>query len=133
MGYSIRTNTRLRNSTNTGWEKQCVALDRQAASTTKQNNQAVVFATNAMRELVPLPGTEDGYPIHYHSLIVETGANIMRFREFVVMHGDYVYPEYIVAYRRVIVPPGAEPEPEPELELQLQKPTQQSISEGIPP
>ena len=33
------------------------------------------------------------------------------------MHGDYVYPEFVVAYRRTVVPPvehelGPEPEPQ---------------------
>ena len=111
MGYSIRTQTRAWNPATGSWDKQCVAMDGEAASSNK-----LVFATNATRELVPLPGTEDGFPIHYHSLVVETGKTVLRFREFVVMHGDYVYPEFIVAYRRKIVPPpgGSEPEPEPE-------------------
>eukprot|EP01043_Picozoa_sp_COSAG02_P044832 COSAG02_NODE_4041_length_5869_cov_2.628250_2_plen_785_part_00 len=114
MGYSIRTQTRRWNSRNGCWDKQCVAMDGKAAST-----NGLVFATSTARELVPLPGTEETYPIHYHSLVVETGKTVQRFREFVVMHGDYVYPEFIVAYRRIIAPPdglGAEPEPEPEPE-----------------
>ena len=120
MGYSIRTQTRAWNTATGLWDKQCVAMDGAAASSNK-----LVFATDATRELVPLPGTEDGFPIHYHSLVAETGKTVQRFREFVVMHGDYVYPEFIVAYRRKIVPPPGvekllseidEPEPEPEPE-----------------
>lgn len=131
MGYSIRTNSRVWNSATGSYEQQCVALDGEGASANK-----LVFATNAMRELVPLPGFEEAYPIHYHSLIVETGGNVVRFREFVVMHGDYIYPEYIVAYRRVIIPPHEpardtqrelEPEPEPEPEPQ-QLATKQSVA-----
>ena len=113
MGYSIRTQTRVWNSSTGDWEKQCVAMDGEAASSNSR-----VFATPSARELVPLPRTEDTYPIHYHSLVAETGMNVKRFREFVVMHGDYVYPEFIVAYRRTIVAvdePGPEPEPEPEV------------------
>ena len=53
---------------------------------------------------VALPETEHRQPIHYHSLIVETGGEVHRYREVVVMHGDYIYPEYIVAYRRVVRP-----------------------------
>ena len=87
-------------------------MDGEAAS-----SNGLVFATSTARELVPLPGTEETYPIHYHSLVVETGMHVQRFREFVVMHGDYAYPEFIVAYRRTIAPPDglrAEPEPEPQ-------------------
>jgi hypothetical protein len=58
---------------------------------------AGVFANDAARELVPIPG----FPrLRYHSLLAETGESIKRFREFVVFHGNYVYPEYVVAYKR---------------------------------
>ena len=53
------------------------------------------------RELVALPDTEHKQPIHYHSLIAETGREECRFREVVVVHGDYIYPEFVVAYRRI--------------------------------
>eukprot|EP01049_Picozoa_sp_SAG25_P008297 SAG25_NODE_734_length_5654_cov_2.735734_1_plen_66_part_00 len=52
-------------------------------------------------------------------------GDVQDFREFVVMHGDYVYPEYVVAYQRKEgqrAPPdqpGLEPEPE--------------MAEGVPP
>ena len=29
-----------------------------------------------------------------------TGGRIHRFREFIIFHGDRIYPEYVVAYRR---------------------------------
>lgn len=102
-----------------------MALDGLEASSSRG-----VFVTEAARELVALPVTEETQPIHYHSLIVEKGGEIHRFREMVVMyaaptasrilcsaavaykhgspavrclrrHGDYIYPEYIVAYKRV--------------------------------
>ena len=38
--------------------------------------------------------------VNHHSLLAETGGRIQRFREFIVFHGDRVYPEYLVAYHR---------------------------------
>ena len=96
MGYTIRTEARAMDP-NTGQPtRQCVALDGTDASSTR-----AVFVADSARELVALPDTEDRQPIHYHSLVVETGGEVHRFREVVVMHGDYIYPEYVVAYRRV--------------------------------
>lgn len=39
-------------------------------------------------------------PVIHHSLLAETGGKIVRFREFIVFHGDRIYPEYLVAYQR---------------------------------
>ena len=50
------------------------------------------------RELAPVPGVLP--PIYYHSLIAELGATIVRYREFVCFHGEYIYPEYLLAYQR---------------------------------
>ena len=50
------------------------------------------------RELAPVNGVTP--PIIHHSLIVEVGGHIARYREFVVFHGEYVYPEYLIAYQR---------------------------------
>ena len=86
-------------------------MDGEAASAS-----GLVFPTAAaggeqnMRELVtlPLPGTE-GNAIHYHSLLAEIGSSVglrnhqhhlQRFREFVIFHGDQIYPEFLVAYKR---------------------------------
>ena len=33
-------------------------------------------------------------------VVAECGKAIARFREFVVFHSEYVYPEYVVAYQR---------------------------------
>lgn len=116
MGYTIRT--QYRRSQKPG-DVQCVALDGTAASST-----GCVFASDSARELAPLPGTED-QPICYHSLLVETGGAVLRFREFVVFHGDYIYPEFVVAYKRKVhrtevgpqsIVPEPKSEPEPELE-----------------
>ena len=50
------------------------------------------------RELAPIPGVSP--PAVYNSLIVETGGSIGRFREFVVFHGEYVCPVYLIAFQR---------------------------------
>ena len=70
-----------------------------------------VFAAGT-RELALIPGLDT--PTHYHSEIAEVapayavgdthaerGGSSLRFREFVVFHPTLLYPEYLVAYRRV--------------------------------
>lgn len=52
--------------------------------------------SKAERELATIKGTQT---LH-HSLLAETGGRIHRFREFIIFHGDRIYPEYVVAYRR---------------------------------
>jgi len=39
-------------------------------------------------------------PVRHHSLLAELGPKIMRFREIIVTHGEYIYPEYLLAYKR---------------------------------
>jgi len=50
------------------------------------------------RELTSIQGSNP--PMLHHSLLAETGGKIARFREFVIYHGDQIYPEYVVAYQR---------------------------------
>ena len=50
------------------------------------------------RELGAVAGSSP--PVLHHSLVAETGGKIARFREFVMYHGDRIYPEYLVAYQR---------------------------------
>lgn len=70
------------------------------------------------RELSQIPGTRPA--IRYHSQIMEVTQDpaafnyyghqrVYRYREFVVPHSDRVYPEYLVAVRRVATsgPPPA--------------------------
>ncbi len=40
-------------------------------------------------------------PCHYHSMVAETGAKIMRFREFMQFQQTRIYPAYLLAYWRV--------------------------------
>lgn len=55
--------------------------------------------SSQLRELNFIKGSSP--PVIHHSLLAETGGKIARFREFIVFHGDRIYPEYLVAYRRV--------------------------------
>jgi len=50
------------------------------------------------RELTTIMGSSP--PVLHHCLLAETGGMLARFREFIIYHGDQVYPEYIVAYQR---------------------------------
>mmetsp|Transcript_66098 Transcript_66098/g.158113 ORF Transcript_66098/g.158113 Transcript_66098/m.158113 type:complete len:555 (+) Transcript_66098:63-1727(+) len=55
--------------------------------------------SSPQRELAAIPGSQP--PLLHHSLIAETGGKLKRFREFIVFHGERIYPEYLVAYQRV--------------------------------
>jgi len=55
--------------------------------------------SSPQRELAAVPGTSPAEP--YHSLLAEVGLRIKRYREFVVFHGERIYPEYLLAYQRV--------------------------------
>ena len=57
------------------------------------------FATAQQRELSTVPGSSPA--VHFHSLLAETGGRVQRHREFIVFHGNYIYPEYLLAYQRV--------------------------------
>jgi len=51
------------------------------------------------RELAMIPQMSPPEP--YHSLVGELGGCLKRFREFVVFHGDRIYPEYLLAFKRI--------------------------------
>ena len=53
------------------------------------------FASRANRELTYVPGSSD---VHYHTLLGDMPG--LRYREWVNFHGEYVYPEYLIAYTR---------------------------------
>jgi len=57
-----------------------------------------VFATPDRRELATIPGVVP--PVHYQSMVVEMGAAVKRYREFVQFHEARLYPEYLLAYQR---------------------------------
>jgi len=63
-----------------------------------------VFANASKRELSTIPGADPpGTP--YHSILVEKGGRVKRHREFVCMHSDQTYPEYLIAFTREWVDP----------------------------
>ena len=53
-------------------------------------DDGTVFATRKLKELNAIPDIAP--PLHYNSLLVELGEQIYRYREFVLFHGDQVYP-----------------------------------------
>jgi len=63
----------------------------------------VYASSTGTRELAYVPVDSDlqGARVLYHSLLVELGGAIARFREFVSFHSSYAYPEYLVAYQHV--------------------------------
>ena len=56
-----------------------------------------IFPVNE-RELSPVKGISAPNILH-HSLLADV-IHIMRYREFLVFHSDYIYPEYLLAYQR---------------------------------
>jgi hypothetical protein len=56
-----------------------------------------VFPVNE-RELGPVPGISAPAILH-HSLLADV-LHIMRYRELLVFHSDYIYPEYLLGYQR---------------------------------
>jgi len=58
-----------------------------------------VFGNPNRTELACIPGVVP--PCHYHSLVVEIGAAVKRYREFVHFHEARLYPEYLLAYQRL--------------------------------
>lgn len=59
-----------------------------------------VFLNRGRRELAQIPGTHAAKPIYHHSLVVDTGKALKRFREIVVNNDTRVYAEYLIAYKR---------------------------------
>jgi len=58
----------------------------------------LIWAKAARRELATIPGVKP--PVHFHSLVAETGVDIHRYREFIQFHDARLYPEYLLAYQR---------------------------------
>merc|ERR1712012_333045 len=66
-------------------------------STDLDNPGKAVWASSN-RELAIVEGSSP--PVHHHALLAEVGQRISTYREFIVFHGDRIYPEYLVAYKR---------------------------------
>ncbi|CAE7495394.1 PRPF40A [Symbiodinium natans] len=63
-----------------------------------------VYMTDERRELSRILGSSPS--ISYHTLVMhtsstKTGGHVERFREIVLFDGNRIYPEYLLAYRRL--------------------------------
>ena len=74
------------------------AVARTRDGTTRLDDGGACFATPQQRELAVVPGSSPA--VHFHSLLAETGGRVQRHREFIVFRGNYIYPEYLLAYHR---------------------------------
>ena len=53
----------------------------------------------SFRELDTVAGVSP--PVHHHSLLApDPTPSHVRYREFIVFHSEYIYPEYLLAYQR---------------------------------
>ena len=53
----------------------------------------------SFRELDTVAGVSP--PVHHHSLLApDPTPSQVRYREFIVFHSEYIYPEYLLAYQR---------------------------------
>jgi hypothetical protein len=66
---------------------------------TSMDNGARIFPI-CFKELSPVPGVTPPTTIKHHSLIAELGKAIVRYREFVLFHSEYVHIDYLIAYHR---------------------------------
>ena len=71
--------------------------DRGGTFKDADNPGQLVFPVNE-RELSPVKGISAPNILH-HSLLADV-THIMRYREIIVFHSDYIYPEYLLAYQR---------------------------------
>lgn len=58
-----------------------------------------IYSSAERRELATIKGSSP--PVRYHSLVVELGEALKRFREFVIFEHTQCYVEYILAYQRI--------------------------------
>ena len=68
------------------------------------NTNKQVFLRSDRRQLCHIPGATPS--ISYHTLVVDVAkrkvpTSVLRFREIVLFEDTRVYPEYLIAYRRV--------------------------------
>jgi hypothetical protein len=74
-----------------------VRTQKTGPKATSMDNLTPIFPIG-FRELSAVPGVTP--PIVHHSLIAELGAAIVRYREFVLFHSEYVHIDYLIAYHR---------------------------------
>jgi hypothetical protein len=74
-----------------------VRTQRMGKLATSMDNGEPIFPVNC-RELSAVPGVMP--KIYHHSLIAELGPDIVRYRELVLFHSEYVHIDYVIAYHR---------------------------------
>jgi hypothetical protein len=89
LGFPLRT--QYMNDQETG--ESATSMDSGAPIFPTFNNDEPNF-----RELSAVPGVTP--PIYHHSLIAELGEDIVRYREFVLFHSEYLHIDYLIAYHR---------------------------------
>jgi hypothetical protein len=93
LGHQVRTQQMITKKMRENKEKGL-----SPASPTSTDTDRPVFPI-VYRELDTVAGVSP--PVHHHSLLAPdpTPSNV-RYREFIVFHSEYIYPEYLLAYQR---------------------------------
>jgi len=75
-----------------------VRTHQMGAQSTSTDTGRRVFPIS-FRELDTVAGVSP--PVHHHSLLApDPTPSQVRYREFIVFHSEYIYPEYLLAYQR---------------------------------
>ena len=69
-----------------------------------ENDEPSIWAIKE-KELARVPGVPATTPVHFHSLLADTGDKLLgalleRYREFVLFNPRQAYPDYVIAYSR---------------------------------
>ena len=74
-------------------------LEKAPLSKSLEDGNPVFARGDNPRELSEVPGVRP--PVHYHALIGEKGPGHARHREVIIFHGEFFYPEYLLAIQRM--------------------------------
>jgi hypothetical protein len=78
LGHQVRTQQAGRDATSTDTSRRVFPI--------------------SFRELDTVAGVSP--PVHHHSLLADVIGIGRRYREYIVFHSEYIYPEYLLAYQR---------------------------------
>jgi serine/threonine protein kinase len=92
LGHQVRTQQMITKKMRENKEKGL-----SPASPTSTNTGRPVFPI-VYRELDTVAGVSP--PVLHHSLLADVMDVGARYREFIVFHSEYIYPEYLLAYQR---------------------------------
>ena len=75
--------------------------DGRSAIDSDKGQRPSIFPPHTKKELNKVPGVKP--PTVYHSLIAQNRGQggSLRYREFMIYHDTQIYPEYVLAYKRV--------------------------------